>query len=77
MNEEGSRKKTTFKVSEVAKKGFSMVKKYLYEKAKEEAKEGKPVAWVCPTVIYGPFHMILEAMDIVPMAMDHFVLSVQ
>nr|HID59747.1 2-hydroxyacyl-CoA dehydratase [Desulfobacterales bacterium] len=71
MKEEEA-KKSTFKVSEVAKKGYSLVKKYLYEKAKEDAKQGKPVAWVCPTVIYGPFHMILDAMDIVPMAMDHF-----
>jgi benzoyl-CoA reductase/2-hydroxyglutaryl-CoA dehydratase subunit BcrC/BadD/HgdB len=62
----------SFKVSDVAKRGYSEVKKYLYEKANEDAQEGKPVAWCCPTVIYGNYHMILSAMDIVPMAMDHF-----
>ncbi len=65
-------KKRTFKASEVAKRGYSLVKQYLYQRAHDKAKEDEPIAWACPTVIYGPFCMILDAMDVPAMAMDHF-----
>jgi benzoyl-CoA reductase/2-hydroxyglutaryl-CoA dehydratase subunit BcrC/BadD/HgdB len=70
MSVEGERK--AFKASEVAKEGYSVLRKHLYGELHDHARAGEPIAWCAPTIMYGAYAMILTAMDIAYTSMDHF-----